>query len=53
MTEGDGLDMMVERWRRRMERMGSVVREKEGEVPEEEVKHEAHSRGNREGEEKK
>ena len=25
--EGDGLDMMVERWRR-MEKMGSVVKEK-------------------------
>ena len=28
MREGDGLEMMVERWRRRMERMGSVVRER-------------------------
>ena len=27
--EGDGLEMMVERWRRRMEKMGSVVNEKE------------------------
>ena len=26
---GDGLEMMVERWRRRMEKMGSVVNEKE------------------------
>lgn len=42
--EGDGLEMMVERWRRRMKKMGSVVNEKKGEVPEEEVTHEAHSR---------
>ena len=27
--EGDGLEMMVERWRRRMEKTGSVVNEKE------------------------
>ena len=27
--EGDGLEMMVERWRRRMEKMGPVVNEKE------------------------
>ena len=26
--EGDELEMMVERWRRRMEKMGSVVKEK-------------------------
>ena len=30
--EGDGLEMMVERWRRRMGKMVSVVKEKEGEV---------------------
>ena len=33
--------------------MGSVVKEKEGEMQEEEVKHEAHSRAYREEEEKK
>ena len=27
--EDDGLEMMVERWRRRMEKTGSVVNEKE------------------------
>ena len=26
--EGDGLEMIVERWRRRMEKTGSVVNEK-------------------------
>ena len=43
--EGDGLEMMVESWRRRMGKMVSVVKEKEGEVQAEEEKHEeAHSR---------
>ena len=51
--EGDGLERMGERWRRRMEKTGLVVKEKEGEVPEEEVTHEAHSRVYREGEGKK
>ena len=51
--EGDGLEMMVERWRRRMGKMVSVVKEKEGEVQEEEVKHGAHSRVYREEGEKK
>ena len=42
--EGDGLEMMVESSRRRMGKMVSVVKEKEGEVQAEEEKHEeAHS----------
>ena len=51
--EDDGLEMMVERWRRRMEKTGSAMNEKELKVPEEEVTHEAHSRVYREGEGKK
>ena len=52
--EGDGLEMMVESWRRRMGKMVSVVKEKEGEVQAEEEKHEeAHSRVYQGEEEKK
>ena len=54
MREGDGLEMMVERWRRRMGKMVSVVKEKEEEVQAEEEKHEeAHSRVYQGEEEKK
>ena len=53
MREGDGLEMMVERWRRRMEKTGPVVNEKEREVPEEEVTHKAQSRMHQEGDGKK
>ena len=51
--EGDELERMGEKWRRRREKTGSEVNEKEGEVPEEEVTHEAHSRVYREGEGKR
>ena len=43
--EGDGREMVVERWRRRMGKMVSVVKEKEGKVQvEEEKQEEAHSK---------
>ena len=51
--EDDGLEMMVESWRR-MGKMVSVVKEKEEEVQAEEEKHEeAHSRVYQGEEEKK
>ena len=51
--EGDGLEMMVERWRRRMGKMVSVVKEKEGEMAEEEMTQKAHSKVYQEGEGKR
>ena len=54
MREGDRLERMGERWRRRMGKMVSVVKEKEEEVQAEEEKHEeAHSRVYQGEEEKK